>query len=162
VNDVNVLVQGNTVGTAAGPVGASNRRGLEVETQSAATMKILIQNNPSIVGAGSSGANSSLAVRAGVTNNSTGTLNATVLSNTVGSTNAGNLGRVRAETAAGTTGSSPTMCLDLRSNVLESAAKVFELTNNVGTFNRLTSGNTGTVTETGSFGAAASCPQPSF
>jgi hypothetical protein len=162
VNDVNVLIQGNTVGTAAAPVSASNRRGIEVETQSAASLKVLIQNNPSIVGSGSSGANSSLAIRAGTTNNSTGTLNATVLSNTIGSTNAGTTGRFRGETAAGTTGSSATLCLDLRNNVLESASKVFELTNNVGTINRLTSGNTGTITETGTFGSAASCTQPSF
>jgi hypothetical protein len=160
-NDVNVLVQGNTIGTAAAPVGANNKRGLELETQSSASLKALIQNNPSIVSAGTSGSNSSLAIRAGATNSATGSLFATVLSNTISSTNAGTVGRFRAETPV-TTGSSPTLCLDLRNNVLESASKVFELTNNVGTFNRLTSGNSGTITETGSFGSVASCTQPSF
>src|SRR5262249_39504221 len=56
-NDVNVLIQGNTVGTAAEPVATSNRRAIEIETQTG-SMKIQVLNNPSIASAGTSNSNS--------------------------------------------------------------------------------------------------------
>lgn len=159
-NNVNVLVQGNTIGTLAAPVGTpSARRGVEIEAQTTATLKVQVMNNPSIVG-GTSGANSALAIRAGVNAGATSTVQATVTGNTIANPNAGtNDGRFRAETVSGNSG---TMCLDLRNNVLESAAKEFQTNNNGGTYGRNASGNTGTITTVGAVGAVASCTLPSF
>jgi hypothetical protein len=158
-NNVNVRIQGNTVGTMAAPVGASSRRGVEIETQSNAVMKVEVINNPSIVSAGSSGANASLALRSGVTTGANGGLYATVTGNTLSGTNASSTARFRAETTSVAT--NPVMCLDLRNNSVD-AGKSYELINSVGTFNRLTSGNTGTLSESGFFGSVLSCTTPSF
>ncbi|MBW3570721.1 MAG: Ig-like domain-containing protein [Gemmatimonadetes bacterium] len=159
-NNVNVLVQGNTIGTAAAPVGtASARRGVEIEAQTTATLKLQVANNPSIVG-GTSASNSALHIRAGVNSGATSAVQATVTGNTIANPNAGtNDGRFRAETVFGNNG---TMCLDLRDNVLESAAKEFQTNNNGGTYGRNASGNTGTITTVGVVGAVASCTLPSF
>jgi hypothetical protein len=120
--DVNVRIVNNTVGTAASPVGLSNRRGIELETQSAAVLKVEVLNNPSIVNSSTSGTNSALAIR------STGTtshVSATVLNNTIGNVNGAiTAGRFRAETLGGTSAS---MCLDLRDNSLEHAVRLYEL-----------------------------------
>jgi hypothetical protein len=159
-NNVNVRVQGNTIGTAANPVGTpSARRGVEIEAQDAASMRLEVVNNPSIVG-GTSAANSALHIRAGVNTGATSTVNATVIGNTIANPNgATNDGRFRAETVSGNSG---TMCLDLRNNLLENGAKEFQTNNNGGTYNRNASGNTGTVTSVGVVGAVASCPTPAF
>lgn len=161
-NNVNVLVQGNTIGTLAAPVGTpSGRRGVEIEAQSTALLKVLLNANPSIVG-GTTGANSALQIRSGVDGGSGGnsTIHATVTGNTIANPDgATNDGRFRAETIALQNG---TMCLDLRSNLLESGAKQFQLNNNAGTFNRNESGNTGTITTIGAVGAVAGCTQPTF
>lgn len=121
-DDINVRVAGNTIGTAAAPVARSNRRGVEIETQSNSTVKIEVLNNPSIVNTSTSGTNSALHLRS---TGSTSTIAAAVRGNGVGNTNAGiNPGRFRAETLAGTTAG---MCLELQSNTLDGAAKLFEL-----------------------------------
>jgi hypothetical protein len=159
-NNVNVRVQGNTIGTAANPVGTpSARRGVEIEAQDLAAMRLEVVNNPSIMG-GTSAANSALHIRAGVNTGATSTVNATVTGNTIANPNGGtNDGRFRAETVFGNNG---TMCLDLRNNVLENGAREFQMNNNGGTFNRNAAGNTGTVTTVGTVGAVASCPTPVF
>jgi hypothetical protein len=159
-NNVNVLVQGNTFGTLAAPVGTpSARRGVEIEAQTTATLKVQVVNNPSIVG-GTSGANSALHIRAGVNVGATSAVQATVTGNTIANPNGGtNDGRFRAETVSGNSGN---MCLDLRNNVLEGGTKEFQTNNNGGTYNRNASGNTGTITTVGAVGAVASCTLPSF
>jgi hypothetical protein len=66
-------------------------------------------------------------------------------------------------TASGLSGAAGKMCLDLRGNMLDGSTKLFELIHDsAGTFGRLTSGNTGTVSESGTFGTVASCPRPAF
>ena len=155
-NDVNVLVQGNTIGTAAQPVATSNRRGVEVETQNAASLKIQVLNNTSIAGAGTSNSNSSLHFRAGTDNTSgaaNGTIFATVTGNTISNSNAANTtGRFRAETIdLGSGVSAGNICLDLTSNTLDAANKEFNLVHaSTGTFQFDNGGgNVGTVTTSG-------------
>jgi uncharacterized repeat protein (TIGR01451 family) len=155
-NDVNVVVQGNTIGTAAQPVATSNRRGVEVETQNSASLKIQVLNNTSIAGAGTSNSNSSLHFRAGTDNTlgaANGTIFATVTGNTISNSNAANTtGRFRAETVdLGSGISAGNICLDLTNNTLDSAAKEFNLVHNsTGTFQFDNGGgNTGTVTTSG-------------
>lgn len=172
-DNVNVRVEGNTIGTAANPVGRSNRRALEIETQSSSTMHVEVLNNPSIVGGGTSGTNSALAIRS---TGSTSTINATVLGNVIASTSgATNAARFRAETLSGTTAK---MCLDLRNNSLDAAARLFEVQAlSTGTFNvegpgsavvtnaDITAANTvgtGSVTGSPTFSNGANCPQPSL
>jgi hypothetical protein len=166
-NDVNVKIDGNTIGTLAAPVGKNNIRGVEIETQSQAALKIDVTNNPSIVNSGSSGSNSALHFRSGVDNNTTATIQATVTGNVIRNTNVANTaGRFRAQTlgvAAGLTSPAGNMCLDLRGNTLEDGSKLFELIHESGgTFTRNVAGNTGTVTETGTFASAASCTRPAL
>ncbi|MFL5380949.1 MAG: beta strand repeat-containing protein [Longimicrobiaceae bacterium] len=172
VADLNVRIEGNTVGTAANPVGRSNRRGVEVEAQSSAVVAAEVLNN-GIVNAGASGTNSALAIRS---LGSTSTLNATVLGNTIASTNtATNAARFRAETVSGTTAK---MCLDLRNNSLDAAARLFEVqANSTGVFNvegpgtavvtnaDITAANTvgtGSVLGSPTFSNGVNCPQPSL
>jgi hypothetical protein len=159
-DDVNVRVQGNTFGTASAPVGTpSNRRAVEVDAQTASAMKVEVVNNPSIVG-GTTGTNSALHLRAGVNTGATSAILATVVNNVIANPNTSTAdGRFRAETVSGGLG---TMCLDLRNNTLESAAKLFQANNNGGTYNLNASGNTGTVTTVGVVDPTASCPLPSF
>ncbi|GEM46948.1 ExeM/NucH family extracellular endonuclease [Deinococcus cellulosilyticus] len=157
-NDVNVLIEGNTIGTQANPVGTpSSRRALDLETQTAAVLKVHVNNNPSIWG-GSNTANSALAIRA---TNASSNLQATVTGNTIGNPSTGTtVGRFKAETV---TGGSATLCLDLRNNVLEDSSKIFELSQAGGALNRNASGNTGTISVImGSVGTVASCTLPSL
>ncbi len=165
-NDVNVLIEGNTIGTLANPVGHGNVRGVHLETQSNSVMKVQVANNPSIVTKSSSGSNSSLHLRSGVDNISTATLQATITGNTI--RNAGTAptaGRFRAQTlgaADGLTSATGKICLDLRNNNLEDGTRLFELIHNSGgTYNRVDSGNIGTITTSGgSITAIGSCPLP--
>jgi hypothetical protein len=148
-NDVNFLLDGNTVGTAAQPVGTSNRRGTEIETQSAALLKIQVSNNVSFASAGSSNTNSSLHFRAGTAGGDTGTLFATVTGNNITNSNAVPTGgRFKAETVTGGNGN---ICLDLANNTLDAATKEFNLVHaSGGVFNfRNGGGNVGTVTTSG-------------
>src|SRR6185436_7669395 len=83
-NDVNVLINGNTVGTAATPVSTSNRRGIELEIQSSAILKVKVENNTSIASAGTSNSNSSLSIRSGANGAAdNGTVFATVTGNAI-------------------------------------------------------------------------------
>ena len=150
-NDVNFLLDGNTVGTAAQPVGTSNRRGTEIETQSAASLKIQVSNNVSFASSGSSNTNSSLHFRAGVAGGDTGTLFATVTGNNITNSNpVPTGGRFKAETVSVGSGS---ICLDLANNTLDAATKEFNLVHAStvpGVFNfRNGGGNVGTVTTSG-------------
>jgi hypothetical protein len=170
--NLNVRITNNTVGTVVSPVGRSNRRGVEIEAQSASAVAVEVLNN-GVVNSGSSGTNSALAIRS---LGSTSTLNATVLGNTLASTNAvTNAARFRAETVSGTTAN---MCLDLRNNSLDTAVRLFEVqANSTGTFNvegpgtavvtnaDITAANTvgtGSVTGSPTFSNGANCPQPSL
>jgi hypothetical protein len=128
---------------------------VEIETQSSATLKIQVLEN-NITG-GTSSFNSALHLRSGVTTSAT--LSATVVQNTIANPNTGtNDGRFKAETSSAGAGN---MCLDLRNNVLESASKVFELVDgSTGAFARNHSGNTGTVSEIGTFTSIGSCTLP--
>jgi hypothetical protein len=170
--NLNVRITNNTVGTVVNPVGRSNRRGVEIEAQSASAVAVEVLNN-GVVNSGSSGTNSALAIRS---LGSTSTLNATVLGNTLASTNAvTNAARFRAETVSGTTAN---MCLDLRNNSLDTAVRLFEVqANSTGTFNvegpgtavvtnaDITAANTvgtGSVTGSPTFSNGANCPQPSL
>jgi hypothetical protein len=162
--NLNAVIDANTVGTQALPVGQSNRRGVEIESQTSSTVNVKVNNN-GIVHSGTSGSNSALAIRsqADNLNGTNSVINATVTGNTIGNTNSGiNDGRFRAQTVL----EARSMCLDLRSNTLENSSKLFELQKATsGTFGRLTSGNTGTISETatvGSFSSVASCLQPAF
>jgi hypothetical protein len=140
-NNVNVRIRNNTIGTQLAPVGRSNRRALEIESQANSSLQVEVIDNPSIVGAGTSSANASLAIRTGITTGSA-FMNATVLNNTIGSTSAVTGARFRAETAA--TGTA-TMCLDLRTNSLENNTKTFDLLQSAGVFN-VEGAGTGAVT----------------
>ncbi|HYH79546.1 MAG TPA: invasin domain 3-containing protein [Longimicrobium sp.] len=160
----------NTIGTLAAPVGQSGRRGLETDLQDNSVMNLEATGNTFT-------ANSTLDTRAAMglrvgTNSGSATLNATVLSNTMQSTAAGNNGRFSAESAATGTG---TMCLDLRSNTLDGAGRLFTLTHSLGTFRvegagagavssaSISSANTvgtGNVTGTVNFNNGANCTQP--
>ncbi|HEX8391919.1 MAG TPA: Ig-like domain-containing protein [Longimicrobium sp.] len=171
-SNANVQITGNTVGTAAAPVGRSNRRAVEVETQGSAYLKVAVLNNPSIVNTASSG-NSALHIR------STGAgsdLSATVTGNTIGNTNAAITGgRFRAETLGGT---SAKVCLDLRGNTLDAAASLYELSHaSAGSFRvegpgaamvtgpDITAANvvgTGSVSGTPVFSGGVACAQPSL
>jgi|GEM_PF-1833705 len=172
-NDVNVRIENNTIGTAASPVAQSNRRGVELEAQSNSTLKVEVLNNPGIFNNSTSGTNSALAIRS---IGSTSTINATVLNNVIGNANGSiNAGRFRAETLSGSTAK---MCLDLRNNSLDGAAKLFELQAlSTGVFNvegpgsavvtgaDITAQNTvgtGSVTGSPTFSNGANCPQPSL
>jgi hypothetical protein len=168
--NLNMRVENNTVGTAAAPVGRSNRRGVEIEAQNGSTVNAEVLNNPSIFNSGTSGTNSALAIRS---LGSTSTLNATVLNNGIGNVNAIAAGRFRAETTSGT---SAVMCLDVRNNSLDGAAKLFELQAlSTGVFNvegpgaavvtgaDITAQNTvgtGSVSGAPTFNNGANCPQP--
>jgi hypothetical protein len=171
-NDVNVRIQNNVVGTAAAPVARSNRRGVEIEAQASSSMKVEVLNT-AIVNTSTTGGNSALQVRS---TGSTSTINATVLGNTIGNTNGAiTAGRFRTETVAGTTAQ---MCLDLRNNTLDGAARLFEAVHaGTGTFNvegpgnavvtgaDLTAANTvgtGSVTGTPTFNNGTNCAQPSL
>jgi hypothetical protein len=164
-NDVNLLINGNTVGTAATPVATSNRRGIELEIQTAAVMKVKVENNVSIASAGTSNSNSSLSMRSGANGaGDTGTLSATVSGNTISNSNAANTGgRFRAETISAT---SATLCLDLTNTTLDSAAKEFNLVQNGGTLTfHNHGGNTGTVTNSGAVtvsSTAGTCTLPTL
>jgi hypothetical protein len=171
--NVNVRIVNNTVGTAASPVGLSNRRGVELEAQSSAALKVEVLNNPSIVNSSTSGTSSALAIR------STGTtsqVSATVLNNTMGNANGAiTTGRFRAETLGGTAAS---MCLDLRNNSLEDVARLYELVaSSSGSFTvegpgsavvtgaDITALNTvgnGSVTGAPTFSNGANCTSPSL
>jgi hypothetical protein len=165
----NVEISGNTVGTIAQPVGQNNQRGIDVVASDNTTMNLLVQNN-TIVADGSGSANSALSLTSGTPNNTqspTATLNATITGNTISNINAsaGTLGRFRARTLAPASPNTniSNLCLTLTNNVLEDASKVFELSHNsTGSFNRSASGNTGTVTTSGTIGSVASCTTPSF
>ena len=160
-----MLIDGNTVGTLAEPVGQSNRRGIELETQQSGVLNVQVSNNPSIVGSGTSNSNSSLHLRSGADTPASATVNATVTGNTISNTNTGNTGgRFRAETIAISPGPA-NFCLDLRNNVLEDGTKEFNLQNNGlggSVFNLNQSGNTGTITTVGTIGSVGSCTVPSF
>jgi hypothetical protein len=170
--DLNVRVENNTAGTLAAPVGRSNRRGVEIEAQNGSMVNAEVLNNPSIFNSGTTGTNSALAIRS---LGSTSTLNATVLNNTIGNVNAITAGRFRAETTSGT---SAVMCLDVRNNSLDGAAKLFELTAaSTGAFKvegpgaavvtgaDITAQNTvgtGSISGAPTFNNGANCPQPSL
>jgi Big-like domain-containing protein len=162
---LNLRVNNNTVGTQAEPVGQSNRRGVELETQQSGVLNVEVLNNASIVNSGTSNSNSALSLRSGADTPSNATINATVVGNTIGNTNAANTGgRFRAETIAITPGPG-NLCLDLRNNALENATKEFNLQNQGlagSVLNLNQSGNTGTITQVGTIGSVASCPTPSF
>lgn len=160
---------GNTFGTVALPVGQNNRPAINADASDFTTMNLLMQHN-SLVALGSGSANSVVSLTSGIANNTqnpTATFNATVVNNAIRNTNAlaGNSGRFRARTLAP---ASPNMntskfCIDLRNNALEDASKVFELFHNSnGIFNRSATGNTGTITTSGSIGSVASCTTPAF
>jgi Bacterial Ig domain len=172
-NDVNVRIESNTIGTASSPVAQSNRRGVELEAQSGSTLKVEVLNSPGIFNNSTSGTNSALAIRS---IGSTSTINATVLNNVIGNANASiSAGRFRAETLSGSTAK---VCLDLRNNSLDGAAKLFELQAlSTGVFNvegpgsavvtnaDITAANTvgtGSVTGSPTFSNGANCPQPSL
>jgi hypothetical protein len=165
-----VKVVNNTVGTAALPVGQSGRRGMETDLQDNTTMNLEVTGN-SFYATSSTDTRAALGIRVG-NNSGSATLNATVLSNTMSSTAAGNNGRFSATSEATGTG---TMCLDLRTNTLDAAAKLFTLTQSAGTFKvegagvgtvtsaNITSANTvgtGNVTGTVNFNNSANCTQP--
>jgi hypothetical protein len=171
-NDVNVRIENNTVGTAAQPVAQSNRRAVELEAQSASTLKVEVLNNASIFNNANSAANSSLAIRSV---GATSTINATVLNNLIGNANGTlNGGRFRAETV----GTTPQICLDLRNNSLDTAARLYELVAAAtGVFQvegpgaavvtgaDITAQNTvgtGSITGAPTFNNGANCPQPSL
>jgi hypothetical protein len=175
LNDINVQVNGNTVGTAAAPVGtASGRRAVEIETQTSSVMKLEVTNN-NIYG-GTTGANSALAIRSGTTTGANATINATVTGNTIGNPAAAGAGRLRAEIPS--SGAASTMCLDLRTNTLDNAASLFEVNNTGGgsykvegagvaavTNANITAANTvgtGSVSGTVNYNNSANCAQPSF
>jgi hypothetical protein len=172
-NDVNVRIESNSIGTAAQPVAQSNRRAVELEAQSNSTLKVEVVNNPSIFNNATSGSNSALAIRS---IGATSTVNATVLNNVIGNLNgATNAGRFRAETLSGT---GAKMCLDLRNNSLDAAARLFEVQAlAAGVFNvegpgaavvtnaDITAANTvgtGSVSGSPTFSNGANCPQPSL
>lgn len=172
-DDVDVRITGNTIGTAAAPVGRSNRRGVEIEAQSSSTMDVEVTNNPSIVNAGTGGTNSALHIRS---IGSASTINATVLGNTIGNAAAaGTDGRFRAETLGG---SAAGVCLDLRGNSLDGAAATFDLLH-AGTGSYTVEGpgtaavtsaditaqntvGTGNVSGAVTFSNGQNCPQPSL
>ncbi|HKQ07129.1 MAG TPA: HYR domain-containing protein [Blastocatellia bacterium] len=168
---VNARINNNTIGTLAEPVGRSNRRGVEVETQQSSTMNLEVKDNPSIVGAGTSNTNSALHLRSGTDTPSNAAINATVTNNTIkNSASAGTGGWFRAETVALAPGPA-NMCLDLRNNVLRNSGdaadgtKEFNLLNNGlggSTFNLNQSGNTGTITSSGTIGSTGSCTAPNL
>ena len=166
----NIKVVNNIIGTAALPVGQSNRRGIETDLQDNSVMNLEMTGN-SVTGAGTSDANASVGLRVG-TNTGNATLNATVLSNTIRSTNVGTSGRFRAESAATGMG---TMCLDLRTNNLEDNTRLFTLQQTSGTFRvegagtgavsaanvqSANSGGTGNVTGTVTYNNNVNCQQP--
>ncbi len=157
-NDVNVLVQGNTIGTTANPVGTpSSRRGVEIEAQASSVLKLQMLNN-NIVG-GTTASNSALHIRSGASTGAA-SIYATIVNNTIGNPNGATTGRFRAETLAG---SGAAMCLDLRNNFLEDGSRIFEVTNNSGlTYNLNQGGNTGTVISTGSITVTGACSLPNF
>jgi hypothetical protein len=162
---LNLRLENNTIGTVAQPVARSNRRGIELETQQSGVLNVEVKDNPSIVGAGTSNTNSSLHFRSGVDTPVNATINATVTDNVISNLNAANTtGRFRAETVGVAPGPA-NVCLDLRNNTLDSAAKEFNLLNNgVGgsVFNLNQSGNVGTFTTVGTIGSTTACPLPTF
>jgi hypothetical protein len=160
----------NTIGTAALPVGQSNRRGVETDLQDNSVMNLEMTGN-NVFNSGTSDSNAAVGLRVG-TNSGSATLNATVVSNTIGNSSAGTTGRFRAESAATGTG---TMCLDLRTNTLDAATKTFGLLQTGGTFKvegagtgavsnaAVQSANTvggGNVSGTVTFNNSANCAQP--
>lgn len=157
-NDVNVRIANNVVGTPAAPVARSNRRGVEIEAQSNSAMKVEVLNNPSIVNFSSSGSNSALHLRSTA---STSFIGATVVGNTIANTNSSiTAGRFRAETLSGTTANA---CLDLRTNVLDEASKLYEVIHaSSGTFSLNFGLNVGTLATTGTITTVGSCPTPSL
>ena len=167
-----IKVINNTIGTAALPVGQSNRRGIETDLQASSVMHLEVTGN-SVTGAGSVDAASAIGLRAG---NETGsaTLNATVLNNTIRSTSASTGARFRAEALSVGT---PTICLDLRTNNLEDNTKLYKLQQSGGTFRvegagtgavtnaAITAANTsgtGDVTGTVNFNNNTNCTQPAI
>lgn len=173
VNDVNVRIQNNVVGTQAAPVARSNRRAVEIEAQASSAMKVEVLNNPSIVNTATSGSNSALHIRS---IGSTSSVSATVLGNTIGnSSGVTTAGRFRTETVSGL---GAQVCLDLRSNTLDAPSSLFELVaagtgaflvegpgTAVVTGPDITAANvtgTGSVTGAPQFNNNANCAQPTL
>lgn len=163
-------VVNNTVGTLAAPVGQSGRRGLETDLQDNSVMNLEATGN-TFTATSTIDTRAAVGIRVG-TNSGSATLNATVLSNTMQSTVAGNNGRFSAESSSVGTG---TMCLDLRSNTLDGATRLFSLTQSGGTFRVEGAGagavsnaavqaantvGTGNVSGTVNFNNGANCTQP--
>lgn len=161
----------NTVGTAALPVGQSNRRGIETDLQQGSVMNLEMTGN-NVTGAGTFDASASVGLRVGTDVSGSATLNATVVGNTIRSTNPGNNGRFRAESSATSPG---TLCLDLRTNNLEDNARLYTLTQSGGTFRvegagsgavtnaaiqAANSAGAGNVSGTVNFNNGANCTQP--
>ncbi|HEX9937376.1 MAG TPA: hypothetical protein VGB15_09640, partial [Longimicrobium sp.] len=172
-DDVNVRIVNNTVGTAAAPVGQSNRRAVELEAQSGAALKVEVLSNPSIFNNSSTGSSSALAIRS---IGSSSQVSATVLNNAIGNTNGAiTAGRFRAETVAGT---SAAMCLDVRNNSLDGASRLFELVAASGgpftvegpgsavvtnaDITALNTAGSGSVTGAPTFSNGANCTSPSL
>jgi len=172
-SSLNARIEGNSIGTLSAPVAQSNRRAVELEAQSGATLRVAVVNNPSIVNNSTSGSNSAVAVRS---TGSTSTVSAIVLNNTIANVNgAVNAGRFRAETVSGTTAQ---LCLDVRDNTLDGAARLFELQAlSTGAFTVQGAGSavvtpaditaqntvgTGSVTGAPTFSNGAPCAQPSL
>jgi hypothetical protein len=165
-----IKVVNNSVGTLAAPVGQSGRRGLETDLQDNSVMNLEATGNTFTTNS-TVDTRAAMGIRVG-TNSGSATLNATVLSNTMQSTAAGNNGRFSAESGSVGTG---TMCLDLRSNTLDGAGRLFTLTQSGGTYRvegagagavsnaAIQSANTvgtGNVSGTVTFNNGANCTQP--
>jgi hypothetical protein len=125
----NFKLVNNVIGTAALPVGQSDRRGLETDLQDNSVMNLEATGN-SFYNVGTLDSRASVGLRVG-TNSGSATLNATVVGNTIKSTSVGTDGRFRAESASTGTG---TLCLDLRQNSLEDNATTYGLLQTGGTF----------------------------
>jgi hypothetical protein len=175
---VNAEITGNIVGTVAAPVGQNNRNAMDIIASDNTTMNILVQNN-SIVGQGTSTANSALSLTSGTANNTvnpTSKLFATITGNTIKNTSstaaAGTTARFRARSIAPSSPNTNTsaICLVLTNNILEDNTKLFELTHaSSGSFSinatgTGVAGNTGTISViSGSISSGiSSCSQPSF
>jgi hypothetical protein len=167
-----IKVVNNTIGTPAAPVGQSGRRGLETDLQDNSVMNLEATGN-TFTATSTVDTRAAMGIRVG-TNSGSATLNATVLSNTFQSTAAGNNGRFSAESGSVGTG---TMCLDLRSNTLDGATRLFSLTQSGGTYRVEGAGagavsnaavqsantvGTGNVSGTVNFNNGANCTQPSI